>query len=226
MRRPALLLAALLLGAAPAGAQQEPGGRFQVTPYAGYLAFDGESALDPAPVGGLEVAYRLAGTLKVGFTVDYARTRVDGHKFPYAELNFGIDSTVLVAVHQPVSVLHAAALATLELPGRALAPYVAAGLGGATVFLDPQQADRPATVEDLVAQLGAGLVLRTGGALEARIDARDVVYTSFDREALNVVRPQNRNDRFPELNPPASPGEQTMHNLRFTLGLRYRPAVR
>lgn len=213
MRRSILPLLALFALPGAAAAQ------WQVVPQAGYVSYADGSALGGMAVGGVEVLRDINPLLSAGVSMDFARGKIDGEKFPLAQLDFGVDSTVYAVIHQPVSILSYGARIEFGPRDGALQPYAGLGAGAYTMFLDAQQWDAPTTLSGFQFAVGGGLRFRASDQLTLSIDARDVIYPDFDPNKLNVVREENRNNRFPELNPPPLEAG-TMHNIRLTLGLR------
>ncbi len=213
MRRSILPLLALFALPGAAAAQ------WQVVPQAGYVSYANGSALEGMALGGLEVLREIGPMLSAGVSVDFARGKIDGAKFPLAQLDFGVDSTIFAVIHQPVAIVSYGARVELGPREGALQPYAGIGAGAYAMFLDAQQWDAPTTRSGFQFAVGGGLRFRASDQITLSIDARDVIYPDFDPNKLNVVREENRNRLFPELNPP--PLESgTMHNIRVTLGLR------
>lgn len=216
MRRSILPLLALLALPGAAAAQ------WQIVPQAGYVSYADDSALKGMALGGLEVLRDFGPMLAAGVSADFARGQIDGAKFPLAQLAFGIDSTVFAVIHQPLAILSYGARVELGPRDGTLQPYAGLGVGGFSMFLDAQQWDAPTTLSGFQFAVGGGLRFRASDEITFSVDARDVIYPDFDPNKLNVVREENRNSRFPELNPP--PLESgTMHNIRVTVGLRINP---
>lgn len=216
MRRSILPLLALFALPGAAAAQ------WQIVPQAGYVSYANGSALEGMALGGLEVLRDFGPMLAAGVSADFARGQIDGAKFPLAQLAFGIDSTVFAVIHQPLAILSYGARVELGPRDGTLQPYAGLGVGGFSMFLDAQQWDAPTTLSGFQFAVGGGLRFRASDEITFSVDARDVIYPDFDPNKLNVVREENRNSRFPELNPP--PLESgTMHNIRVTVGLRINP---
>lgn len=193
-----------------------------VAPQAGAILYDEASTLETMPVGSIEFTRPLTDMFALSLGMDYARGQIDGERFPTAQLDFGQDSTINVVVNQPVSAVHyGGRLEVGRFAGR-LQPYAAAGAGGYTLFLNSQQHDQQETVSGISLQAGAGIRFGLTESSSLVLDARDVVYLSFDPNELSVVEERFENDRFPELNPePLEEG--TMHNIRLTLGFTFLP---
>lgn len=207
----------LALLALPAAAEAQ----WTVTPQAGWIFFDDGTALRGMPAGGLELS-RAAGPISAGFFVDYGRGEVDGSRFPAAQLDFGVDSTVNVNIDQPLSAMNYGIAVQAGFEAGALRPYLSGGVGGYSLFLNAQQWDRPETKSGLLFSVGGGARFEVADGASLVLDLRDLIYPGFDANELNVVREENRNDRFPELNPePLEEG--TAHNLRLTLGFSFIP---
>lgn len=213
MRR---LVVSILLVGLPAAAEAQ----WRITPNAGYILFQEETALEGMPVGGIEVMRAGAGPFGFGFGLDYARGEIDGALFPPAQLDFGIDSTVAVVVNQSAGMLGYWARGELTTEVGRFSPYAGAGAGGYTLFLNAQQWDAPETLSGLMVVAGVGARIAVGESSSIVLDVRDLIFPSFDANDLNVVREQSRNDRFPELNP-APLEETTAHNIRLSLGFQF-----
>lgn len=233
MRSFKVLVSSILLSAmmgAPALAQERT---FRVTGAGSWVLYDDASALDDGPSVGIEAVVPIISFFSVGTNVDFGRTEVNGDFFPAAEINFGPDTTILYSVGQRISILTAGVSGVVSpLTGRFQA-YGVGGVGWYKVYFDPQQAGGAGSLDDLMLSVGGGLTYEISDRFGFQIDARDVIFTGWEREALNVVRPRLRDPnptcldagtcRFPDANPPPPDAKGTIHNIRLSVGFRYVP---
>jgi len=241
-----LALLALIVGFVTTGqAQVVERGNFNVVIGGGAVMHPNHSALVPvSPMLTLQGQMHVTENLGVGFALDYTRTSTDDDIFPYGQFRFfTADSTLLVALRQPVSVFHYQFIGTLGTSlGDRLYPYVVGGVGGYTVYLDPQQNDKSIRENDLAFTLGAAMKIGIGGSSSIEISARDIIWTGFDREVMNPMPDRTcrvsganqfngnvcPNERFPFLNPELSDSNwseanETVHNLVFSLAFSFVP---
>lgn len=233
MRKKAVLysLFAALLLPSFAAAQSVETGKWAVNLRGGAILFQEASAINTAPVIGVEALYRFSPRIAVGPSLDFAYARSDGRYF-IAVLDFGPDSTRTFEVGQNLSVVHFGANALLNLLSRdRFGAYGALGGGGYAVYLGAQTNNGPQRVTGLQAQAGAGVRYAFSGSTGVQLDARDVIYFGFDRDELNPVRPDQRNVRpdgsirFPAAEHDLSDESSTLHNVRLTLGFTYVPGA-
>ncbi len=200
--------------------------QFSVAPRLSWISFDGSSALDDAAMLGLDALYFVGSSgLALGFTVDVSRPETLGDFFTPIRLDFGPESELrFVGVRTTLMQYGATTMYRVGGLGSRFAPFVAAGLGGHVIYPDNQQAEGFETVTGFNASFGGGLEFSVGEAAGFRLEVRDFVYFSWDREELNVVDESVRDDRFPEQhgNPPDAEG--TIHNWRFSLSFVFVPA--
>lgn len=201
--------------------------RFAVAPRVSYMMFDGSSALDDAPMLGLDALYYVGRSgLAAGVSVDIARPETLGDFFTPIRLDFGPESELrFVGVRTTVVQVGAAGLYRIGGLDRRLAPFVGAGLGGHLIYLDNQQQDGADKVTGLNASFGGGFEYRVSEAAGFRLEVKDFVYFDFDREELNVVAESVQDDRFPELHGDPPPPESTIHNWRFSLSFVFVPSL-
>jgi len=241
-RRLALVLAcaALLLAPVRAVAQDDgPDRRWRVMPVAGATVYDDASALKTAPFIGGEATYPVTSALSLGWTVSFSRPEVDGSQFPLVLFQISADSLILFQVGQQTTQVSTAALALLGTDVGRARLYVQGGVGLYSFFLDPASNSSLKKVggddwfTGLMIPAGAGLSLRVSDRSAIRLDFRDEIFTSFDRNRLHPVEARFYNDCtdhhqdlvvcFPELNPTASSASDVIHNLRFSLGFELIP---
>jgi hypothetical protein len=232
----AALTGCALSYAVAAGAQQSSVRNFTVTPVVGLIHWDDASALanksaagdgrftkrDYNPTVGLSAEYSVVPMLGVGFYFEASRPMTRGDYFPSAFFDYGTRADVYV-VSQRVTVRMYGVQATLGTDVSRLHPYVTGGVGAVTLTLDPQQNDANKQYSTGQFQLGGGLGYRVGRSVSVTADVRDFVFTSWDRDELNPVRPAFQNTRLPAVNanPPAE--KNTVHNIRLAIGFSFVP---
>jgi hypothetical protein len=230
---------ALLLPAA--GVAQEADGEraWRVIPSFGGFVYDDASALETSPFVGGELMFPVSQFISLGASVSFARPEVDGSQFPLALFQVSNDTTVLFEVGQQVTHVSYTALASVGTSFGRVRVYGQSGVGGYTLFLDPQantslaKIGAPDKINGLLIPVGAGLSFDVGSRAGIRIDVRDEIFTDYDRDILNPVEPRFFNDCvdhfqeslvcFPELNPTATEAKSTVHNIRLTLGFEFTP---
>lgn len=233
--------AVLLLAPSSAGAQDGPTDErlWRVVPSFGAFVYDEASALEDAPYFGGEVMFPVSEFISLGGSISFARPEVDGSQFPLALFQVANDSLILFEVGQQVTQLSYAALASVGTNFGRVRVYGQSGIGGWTLFLDPQantslrKIGADDNVSGLMIPVGGGVVFDVGSRAGIRLDFRDEIYTDYNRDALNPVEPRFFNDCtdhdqgllvcFPELNPTPTEEKSTLHNLRFTLGFEFTP---
>lgn len=240
-------LAALMWAAAPGQAQMVERGNFDVVVGGGGMLHPNHSALEAVSLlVNLQAQLRVTENVGVGFSIDYTRTETDDDIFPYAQFDFGTaDSTLLVALRQPISVFHYQLIGTFGGSlGQNFYPYLVGGIGGYTVYLDSQQNDAPVRETDLAFSLGGAMKIRVGGSSSIEVGVRDVIWTSYDRDSLNPTPDRTcresgvrqfsgtvcPNERFPALDPERSDpnwseAKETVHNIVFTAAFSFVPRL-
>jgi hypothetical protein len=204
-----------LLSAGPLAAQQ-----FDVGPRLGYILFKEATGLLSSGMLGLDAVYHISSNIGLGVRLDVARPGTNGDYFP-AELSFG-DSTLIVAVKQPVTFAHYGALVRLETGG-ALSVFGAGSVGGYTITLDPQTARGRSTMTELAFGAGAGVRFRTGGGTSIALEVQDLILLNYRRNGLNPVDSRFIPTRFPEVLPPQPEFDGTAHNLYVALAFTFTP---
>lgn len=220
-------LAAALLAAPAAGAQQEssPPPRahvFHVTPRFGYIRFDKASSIEGAPHVALQTDYALTPHLSIGLAFGSSQPETHAEDF-LQYLRFG-DTTRVFSVRQSLSVIDYGAHASWAFGdlGR-LAPYVGAGAGFYTIYLDPQVRGGESRVTKPMYALSAGTNIRVAGRAGVLLDVRDLVFSSYDRNRLYPATPAD----FPYIEDVARPTatKSTVHNLVFSIGFSFTPRL-
>ena len=238
-------VAALTLWAAPAGAQGYEQGKFDLNIGGGVIMPPNSSALkSSAPILNIQGRIFATQNIGLGFSLDYSRTETDNDIFPLGEFRFTtVDSTTFVALKQAVATFHYQFIGTLGTSiGEKLYPYVLGGIGGYTIYLDPQQTEAVNRVSDLSFSLGGAIKWALGTSSAIELSVRDVIYTDFDRDDLNPLPDRTcrisderqftgtvcSNERFPFLNPEfADPNwsepSSTVHNIVLMAAFSFVP---
>ena len=234
--------AAVAWSARPAEAQVERG-VFDVNVGGGVMLHQNKSALVTAsPLINMKARAFINETVGVGFSLDYSRTETDDDVFPLAQFEFPTaDSALFVALKQPVAVFHSELIGTLgtALSGGSIYPYLTGGIGGYTLYVDPQQNSGPTRQSDLLLSIGAAVKFRLSGSGALEIGVRDAIYTGFERDQLNPTPDRTcrvsgvnqftgtvcPNERFPFLDPEAPEESSTLHNLIFSASFSFFPRL-
>jgi opacity protein-like surface antigen len=229
-------LAFLVVGAASADAQVQ--NEFQVAAFGGYQSYASGSALKAGPTLGGSASYFLTPNIGIGVWTDLAFTEVDGTMFPIAAFSFR-DSTTFNVINQPTEIWNYGGHVTLQLPlGGGLSPFGLLGVGGYTMFLDPQQWDGLASESGLVVMLDFGLNYAASETVGFQIGITDHWYPSWDLQddfsklypvdedpvGLGAQRKSVINDRFPDLNPDLSALSNSVHNFSIVAGVTLVPS--
>lgn len=243
-----LALLALIVGTVTTGqAQVVERGNFNVVIGGGAVMHPNHSALVPvSPMLNLQGQLLVTENLGVGFALDYTRTSTDNDIFPYAQFRFSTtDSTLLVSLRQPVSVFNYQFIGMLGTSvGEKLYPFLVGGVGGYTVYLDPQQNDKSVRQTDLAFTLGGAVKIGIGSSSSIELNVRDIIWTGFDRDVMDPLTDRKcresgvnqfsgnvcPNERFPFLDPELSDSNwseanETVHNLVFSVAFSFIPRL-
>ena len=239
-------LAAIVGIAAPGEAQVEQG-RFDVGIGAGAVKHPNSSGfISTSPLLNLQTRMLVTENIGLGFLIDYARTETDDDIFPLAQFRFlQADSTTLVALLQPLTLFHYQFIGTIGTSrGESVYAYLMGGIGGYTIYLDPQSNDAAERQSDLAFSFGGAVKLRISGSAGIELGVRDVVYTGFDRDRLDPTPDRTcresgerqfsgtvcPNERFrfldPEFSDPNWSGPtSTVHNIVFLASFSFIPGL-
>lgn len=211
-----------VLAAAPVAAQAQQG-QFEVSTLLSWQRFDEAAALENGPAAGLEVMYFARPAIAVGGYLAIGRPTTRGEYFPLVGLKFE-DSTFFYLPDQTVTQIGFGIAGLLRLASlEPFAPYVTAGAGRTRFFMDPEQ-NRGIRAEGVATwMLGGGVHYSTGGGIGLRLDVRDEIYTSFDREIFSVVDPLFIDRTMPHPNPNIPEAKSTVHNIRLSLAFSFVP---
>jgi hypothetical protein len=199
---------------------------FWVSPSVGVQLSDRASALDRAvPVAGLDVNYRLTPFLAIGFTGSASRPKTDAEFFNLVEMPVG-DTSEFYRVSQRVTQFTYGVQAVATFTTARFAPYALGSLGGYTFSMDPQAVGGTRRYSGPAASVGGGLRIPVGGNAGVVLDARDVIFLSYERERLDATDPLLHTRNFDPV-PAGKPAPKSaIHNLRFSLGVTFVPRGR
>lgn len=214
-RRLVVGVALAALAAGPLTAQN-----FEVGPRLGYVKWKAETGMTDAAMLGVDALYRVNSKIALGVRFDVARPGTEGEYFP-AEMTFN-DTTVILAVSQPLTVLQYGVQAQVETGG-AFSAFLKGGAGGRTITLDPQAARGRIDVTDWAFAVGGGIRIRSGGGTSVKLEVQDLIYANFKRESLNPVEPRFRPKRFPDVVPYEAAYEGTAHNIYAAISFIFTP---
>ena len=198
--------------------------QFTVTPRGGFMTFDNSSGIDDAPYIGVDAAYAVSPFFSVGTGLTVSRPQTIGDYF-ISQMTFG-DTTLYLAVEQPLMMIDVALNAQARYPGDRITPFLSAGIGYYVLDLDPQVETRPERSGGISGNVGAGLLFRLGEQVGIQLEVRDLIFTGFERDDLNPVSAAFGNTRFPEDFAPPPEAKETTHNLRFGIGFSFVPRAR
>jgi len=228
-----LLFAGLTVPVGLEGQQQK--GSWSVDVGAGMQGYDSSSGMNSGAFLSAGAIYQITDRIGVGPSLQYTRNSSDG-SFYTGVLDFGADSARVFQVGQTLNTLHYTADVRFDfLPENDIDPYVLGGIGGYTTYLETQANSGIGRLSDLLFQIGGGIRWSVSEGAGVIIDLRDVVYTNWDREDLNPIRPEHRNCsvpgdpgstcRFPDAETSTPDANSTLHNIRFTIGLTFIPGA-
>lgn len=242
-------LVTVAVSASPAWAQAVVGierGKFDAVIGGGAILHQNASAIQSvSPVINFKGRFYATENIGLGFSLDYARTETDDDIFPLGQFSFGTaDSTIFVALKQPISLFHYQFQGTFGTNLGSIYPYLSAGIGGYTIYMDPQQNDGPVRQSDLLLSFGGAFKLGLTSATAIEVAVRDVIYTDFNRDDLNPIPDRTcrvsgdkqfsgttcPNERFPFLDPERSDPdfsgpESTIHNIVITASFSFIPGL-
>jgi hypothetical protein len=198
--------------------------QFTVTPRGGFQMYDNSSGIDDAPYIGVDAAYAISPYLSIGTGLTVSRPQTIGEYF-ISQLTFG-DTTLYMAVEQPLMMIDVALNAQARFPGERLTPFVNGGIGYYVLDLDPQVAGRPERSGGISGNVGAGLLFRLGEQVGIQLEVRDLIFTGFERDDLNPVSAAFGNTRYPEDFAPPPEAKETTHNISFGIGFSFVPRSR
>jgi hypothetical protein len=215
---------------------------YQVDALTGWQWFDESAALDAAPLIGVRIGMPVFGqAVSLGALAAFSRVLTRGSYFPYnrqiyfSDATHRNDTTLIFEVSQRVTLgtYGADARVRFGAPGAAgdgllgrLQFDLGGGVGGYTIWLDPEQERFNRSFSGLMFSVGAGIGanLWRDASVELRID--DMIFTDFDREQLSLSDPRLSDDLFPNPVPPPPAAKSTIHNPRLSVAFRFTPGAR
>jgi opacity protein-like surface antigen len=233
MRRVLLLTACAAMAASPASAQEEdrptdslPGagsGRrpFTVTPFVGWQAFDGSSALRGSPSFAIDLTYRLVKNLGISIIGSAVRPKTDSSFFPLVRL--GGDSSRYYRVSQRVTEYTVGLAAVGMLPLPRFTPYVLAGVGQYLFTMNPQATGGTTRYSGPMFAVGGGVNLPLGARAGVTLDVRDLMLASFERDRLDATDPLFHDTRFDPIPAGKPEAKSTVHSIRISVGVSFVP---
>ena len=222
LRKLVLGVAALALTAGTAAAQAG-GGQFRVDPRVGYTMYKDATGLRPGVNFGINAVFFATNNIGVGVLLDYARPQTDSSYFP-AELSFG-DTTFVYAVQQPVTITQFHLMGEFRF-GNRLQPFLSASAGGYRINLDAQAAAGVVDFTQWGASVGGGVSFQASEFAGVRLEVRDFMFFSYDRDNLNVTRNRFTPARYPNVLPQQAPFSGSAHNIQFALAFTFTPGGR
>lgn len=224
MRRLAVL-AALTLVVGSAEAQVAPR-RFSVGAHVGRTMYDEATALKDAGFAGIDASYTLPSLgrldLGVGFniTASLPVTRYD--QFPAVLFDFG-DTSFIYGVSQRVRVFDYGAQGTIGTTLGRLRVYGIGGAGLYTIQVDPRQEGKLQSYTEPAFQVGAGANYVVSRTLGFRVEARNAIWTNFDRDRLDATVKYAQDRRLRDEFAAPVPAKSTVNNLRLAIVFSYVP---
>jgi hypothetical protein len=230
----ALLCAAALVTTAGRARAQVEAGTWETIPTGGVYLYGAASGFDDAAFFGGDVYYFLNEYLGIGLTLSFARPVMDGSVFDRVQFSFLADTSALYRVGQQVTQATYApvVVAAVEAGGFDIRGY--GGVGGTTFYLDPEinAGNKSETIMSWF--LGGGVGYRFTERSGVRVEVRDEVFTGFERDkffpAENRTGYRNEgrrfvNDRIPEANGSPPEPDETIHNIRLSIGFIFMPSL-
>lgn len=242
----ALVLVAILVPSQALHAQRQ--GRWSVAARLGLVAWDKAAGIqDPilassdcdypalnqtcastgnSLMGGISALYYIANSIGIGLAFDVSRPITNGAYFPAAEMEFQ-GAQDLTLVNQRLTILQYQVAGEWSLD-RKLSPVVTGGVGGYTVYPDPPKEDAAATTgfqnfSDVMFSVGLGLDWAVSAAGGLRLSVTDMIYTGWERSALNPVAPAYQTNVWPDLLPEPPAESSTLHNINLALAFTFTP---
>lgn len=228
MKRYALMLAALALGASVAGAQVTPKS-FAVVTRLGAFTPERAASQETAGLIGLDAEYALNKYFGVGTALDIGRGNTRREDF-VQRLRFGNpavaggDTIYYQFLGQPVNTLNLTFMGTARIPGK-VSPYVMGGAGSYVLIMDAQANGSSRTMSGLSYTFGGGINIQFSEKYGVQLDGRLTSLQDFQRAKLDPSDGRFPNTWFPEdiAAPPAA--KNTALNTAITLGFRYVPGA-
>jgi hypothetical protein len=227
MKRTVRALALLALSAGALEAQVQPK-QFSVTTRVGAMTPERAASLDMAGLIGLDTEYSFTRWLGLGATVDVARGNTRREDF-VARYRYGSpsvaggDTIFYQYLSQPVNTINVGLYGVLRAPMTRFSPFVMAGVGTYSLFLDAQVAGSAQRKVEMSYMFGGGAWYRFSESTGVQLDARMLQMQKYDRAFLDPSKGRLPNNVFPEDFPAVPAAKNTALNTIITLGFRYIP---
>jgi hypothetical protein len=228
---------AVLAAALPERAEaQFPLGEWRAMPVVGVNVYDKATPFQTAAFVGGESYYPINNLFTIGFGISFARPIVDGSYYPLAYFRVHQDTSYLTQAGQQVTQVTYAGMLSVGVPVLTTGQlYAQGGLGGYTFFVDRQsmvninKRTGIVHVSGLMIPIGGGISYALTQGAGIRLEVRDEIITSFDRERFNPVEVRYQNTCqvtpycMPDLNGTPPAGKSSNHSLKFILGFELVP---
>ncbi len=227
MKRTLGAVALLVLASATVEAQVQPRS-FSVTTRVGTLTPERSASMDMSGLIGLDTEYAINRWLGIGANVDVARgnTRREDFvaRYSYGNASVGGGDTVYYQyLSQPVNTINLGVFGVLRAPSERFSPFVMAGVGTYSMFLDAQVAGKAERKVEMSYLFGAGAWIRFTESTGIQLDVRALQMQKYDRAFLDPSKGRSPNTVFPEDFPEVPAAKNTALNTVITLGFRYIP---
>lgn len=220
-------VALLALSAGTLEAQVQPR-QFTVTTRIGAMSPERAASMDMAGLVGLDTEYAFTRWLGIGASVDVARgnTRREDFVARYRYGNAGGaggDTIYYQYLSQPVTTINVGAFGVLRAPTERFSPFLMAGIGTYSLFLDAQVAGQAERKVEMSYLFGGGVWYRFTESTGIQLDVRALQMQKYDRTFLDPSKGSLPNTVFPEDFPEVPAAKNTSLNTVITLGFRYIP---
>lgn len=227
MKRLMGAVALLIVSAGALHAQVDPR-KFSVTTRVGALTPERAASIDMSGLIGLDTEYAFNRWLGIGAAVDVGRgnTRREDFVARYRYGNPGVgggDTIFYQYLSQPVNTINLAAFGLLRAPSTRFSPFVMAGVGTYSLFLDAQVSGRADRKVEMSYLFGAGAWFGFTESTGLQLDVRALQMQNYDRTFLDPSKGRLPNTVFPEDFPAVPAAKNTALNTIITLGFRYIP---
>ena len=220
-------VALLALSAGALEAQVQPRS-FSVTTRLGAMTPERAASMDRSGVIGLDTEYSFTRWVGAGLAVDVGRgnTRREDFvaRYRYGNAAVGGGDTIFYQyLSQPVTTINLGAFGVLRAPSDKFSPFVMAGVGTYSLFLDAQVAGKAERKVEMSYMAGAGIWYRFSETTGIQLDVRALQMQKYDRAFLDPSKGRLPNTVFPEDFPAIPDAKDTALNTVISLGFRYIP---
>lgn len=227
MKRTLSAVALLFLATTTLEAQVQPRS-FSITTRIGGISPERSAGMNKSGVIGLDTEYSFSKFVGIGTSVDVARGNTHREDFVarYRYGNAGVgggDTIFYQYLGQPVNMINLGAYGVLRAPMGRLTPFVMAGVGTYSLFLDAQVAGKAERKVEMSYLFGGGANLQLSESTGFQIDIRALQMQKYDRLFLDPSKGSLPNTVFPEDFPEVPAAKNTALNTVITLGFRYIP---